>query len=406
MKFSKETVYFKTYNTPIIGNFTNGVVIGLDSIGESLINRIYNGEEILENNLSPDELILFNELKSSSFFSDSNQRNIDSAYLHITSHCNLKCKGCYSLEDERNKKVDLSFEEICSILKNLKIAGMKNLVLSGGEVFLRKDIKEILSFAKNNLKIENILAITNGTLDLNTYKSCQGLIDVLAVSIDGYNENISFIRDEGIMKGVLNVAVELKEYFNLQFIATLHRKNLSFIDEYLKLSNKLQIPITFSLFTVNKENLESKDFILHDEDYIYLANLVEKNNDIYIEDSPLSGELGCRNSCGAGKELLSIASNGDVFPCHMFHDEKFKMGNALKDNILDILYKNLEVNGTISNMSVDLINSCSKCDNKYLCGGGCRFRAYAYENDIYGKDPACIGYLTQYKKIFKELENI
>ena len=185
MKFSKETVYFKTYNTPIIGNFTNGVVIGLDSIGESLINRIYNGEEILENNLSPDELILFNELKSSSFFSDSNQRNIDSAYLHITSHCNLKCKGCYSLEDERNKKVDLSFEEICSILKNLKIAGMKNLVLSGGEVFLRKDIKEILSFAKNNLKIENILAITNGTLDLNTYKSCQGLIDVLAVSIDG-----------------------------------------------------------------------------------------------------------------------------------------------------------------------------------------------------------------------------
>lgn len=351
MNFSKETVYFTTHDTPIIGNLRSGIVIGLDSIGESLIKRIYSGEEVSESDLSQDELTLLNELKISGFFQDENERNIHSAYLHVTSHCNLKCKGCYSLEDERNKKVDLSFEEICIILENLKMAGIKNLVLSGGEVFSRKDIRDILSFAKNDLKIENILVITNGTHNLNTYKSCYGLIDVLSIYIDGYNENMSFIRDEGIMENVLKAAVELKEYFNIQFIATLHKKNINYIDKYLNLSNELEIPITFSLFTVNLDDPDSKEFILNYVDYIYLSSLIEENNNFYIDDSPLSGELGCRNSCGAGKELVSISSNGDIYPCHMFQHEQFKMGNALKDNILDVLYESLDLDGTIVHYS-------------------------------------------------------
>lgn len=405
MKFSKDTIYFTAHNIPILGNLSNGTIIGLDSMGEDFVQKILKDEFFFNDMLSKNELALFNELKNEGFFYESNIICIDSAYIHLTSHCNLKCKGCYSLEKERNTKIDLSFEQICIILKNLKKSGIKTLVLSGGEPFLRKDIKKILYFAKNTLKIENIIAITNGTIDLNIYKSCSGLIDVLALSIDGYHENISFIRDKKLMPKILNIADKLRNYFNIQFISTLHRKNIKFIDKYIDLSNKLQIPLNFSLFTVPINNVESKDFILQKEDFKYLASLIEKNRNICIEDSPLSGNLGCRNSCGAGKNLVSISANGDIYPCHMFHHEKFKMGNALNDDILDSVYKNLKSSGTVSSVSVDFIKSCSNCENKYLCGGGCRFRSYAYENNIYGQDPACIGYLAEYKHIFNKLLN-
>ena len=75
-------------------------------------------------------------------------------------------------------------------------------------------------------------------------------------------------------------------------------------------------------------------------------------------------------SCGAGKSICSIAPNGDVYPCQSLHYPEFNMGNILKVSIE-------ELNRKIGLITVDQISVCSRCNVKFICGGGCPATGYS-----------------------------
>ena len=105
--------------------------------------------------------------------------------------------------------------------------------------------------------------------------------------------------------------------------------------------------------------------------------------------------------CGLGCKMVSIAANGEVYPCHMLHKDTMKMGDIKTDSLKNIL-KNKE--SIWSHMTVDNVKGCSSCDYKYMCGGGCRGRSYLYDNVIDNKDPFCMLtklYLEQRTKVFE-----
>lgn len=64
----------------------------------------------------------------------------------LTNRCNLNCLHC--LRDTRTDN-ELSIDEIKDILVQVRQENCLNLILTGGELFLRLDIFEILRFAKN-----------------------------------------------------------------------------------------------------------------------------------------------------------------------------------------------------------------------------------------------------------------
>ncbi|OGX15741.1 MAG: hypothetical protein A2166_03180 [Omnitrophica WOR_2 bacterium RBG_13_41_10] len=92
------------------------------------------------------------------------------AMFEITYKCNLKCRHCYvvptAINEHRESRIEhrneLNAKEIFYILDQLTEAGCLNLGFTGGEPFLRKDIFDILRYAKN--KGFNIIVLTNGTL--------------------------------------------------------------------------------------------------------------------------------------------------------------------------------------------------------------------------------------------------
>ncbi len=118
------------------------------------------------------------------------------AMFELTYRCNLRCRYCYvtdpsdlpqMITDKRmqmitprqarghlsasqehsqmtdnNGRKELSSKEVFAILDQLASAGCLNLGFSGGEPFLRKDIFDILRYAKH--KGFNIIILTNGTL--------------------------------------------------------------------------------------------------------------------------------------------------------------------------------------------------------------------------------------------------
>ena len=55
------------------------------------------------------------------------------------------------------------------------------------------------------------------------------------ISIDGYDDKTSFIRDKGIMKRVLDTVERLKGKIPIKLIVTLHKKNVPFMKKNMKI---------------------------------------------------------------------------------------------------------------------------------------------------------------------------
>lgn len=97
------------------------------------------------------------------------------ATFEITERCNLKCVHCYINQPAGSRPArqrELNLDEIRSILDQMADVGTLNLLLTGGEILLRKDFKDIYLHAKRKGMLVSLF--TNGTL------LTKGLADLLA----------------------------------------------------------------------------------------------------------------------------------------------------------------------------------------------------------------------------------
>lgn len=403
-KLNNSSKLFSFDHIHLLGNLHSGALIRLNEEGLSMINKIKEDSSIDYTKLSELEEQFINVLTKYKFISENKIQNysckLNTAYFHITDRCNLKCRGCYSYIENRNSKSDVSLQNAKIIIDNLKRNGINNLIISGGEPFLHKDIIEILEYAKVKAGIKNISCITNGTADIDKYISASKFVNDISFSIDGYNSESCCIRDKHIFNIIDNKIDKLKDSTSISLIFTVHRKNIDKHQNFKYYARKKGVNYNFSILTVNIDNIDGlEDLYFREEDYDKLVSII---TDYEINDSSLKQQLSCRQSCGAGKSTVSILSNGSIMPCHMFFDKRFCLGNALYDEINDVLNHTYNV---FKNLSVDNIEECSNCKYKYLCGGGCRFRAYAYTNSIFGKDVLCASYNKNLNNILTALEN-
>ena len=87
--------------------------------------------------------------------------DVEKLYLEVTRMCNLECEHCL-----RGNREDLymSDETIINTLKNIKKIG--TLLITGGEPLLAlRQIRTIIQMIKdNNIKVDEIILITNSTI--------------------------------------------------------------------------------------------------------------------------------------------------------------------------------------------------------------------------------------------------
>lgn len=86
--------------------------------------------------------------------------------------------------------------------------------------------------------------------------------------------------------------------------------------------------------------------------------------------------------CNAGGNLLAVAAEGDVYPCHRFvGDEAFKMGNVADPNLRESR-RYREIRQAFVGATVDNREGCQDCWARYLCGGCCARHSHAQHGDI------------------------
>ena len=374
----------------ILANAENKAVIGLDSSEYETWKKIGQHKTSYRGEISErlfDALIELDFISKKKYDPERNDEiKLISAYLHVTNKCNLHCLGCYSYDEKRNCAKDLDIEQLKCAALRLKEAGLKSLVISGGEPFLRKDLPELLEYCRE-IEIAEVFVITNGTLDID-YSKFKGLVDEITVSVDGYSETCpSFIRDEGIFKKIVNSVKKIKQLeIPVSILPTLHKKNCKNVTEYMELARQLEVPLNFSILSVC-DTAEFHDFLLEDADLQVLAEALMETG-VQIQDVSAECNLEAGLSCGAGKTIVSIDTDGNIYPCHMLHYSELKLGNIV-ENPLRKEYLQKDVLQKIREANVDHIEECSFCEHRYFCSAGCRARSYFKNKDFLHKDSYC-----------------
>ena len=124
-----------------------------------------------------------------------------------TSACNLRCKGCWAAE--YGHELQLSLEEMRSIVSQGKELGTHFYMLTGGEPLIRK--KDIVQLAPENPEC-TFLIYTNATLVDKQFcadiKRCGNI--TLALSIEGDRMSNDFRRGEGSYERTIEAMELLK----------------------------------------------------------------------------------------------------------------------------------------------------------------------------------------------------
>lgn len=311
--------------------------------------------------------------------------------LEITTKCNLNCLHCYNRE---NKNIDMNYDDVIKYINFANENHIHTLTLSGGEACLHPEFDKICAYLKENRnKLNNITKITlqtNGYIRNMNLKDLQGF-DYIHLSFDVDENGARDISSEKTIELAKELQkVNIKPYF----FATVHKKNINYIDKIVEIANEQGIPIAFN-FCIDTG--KDKEFLLSKEEKIFAIKKLlkyEKQGKINKLKHPYVNsfkkmclsegeEFKIKGGCTAGIASCAILANGDVIPCPFV---RVKAGN-IHEKLLEGIWMESELFKQIRNRKK--YEGCGNCKYLAYCGG-CRRSALQGTNKINGFDVNCI----------------
>lgn len=109
---------------------------------------------------------------------------LTTVYYAITDGCNLRCPYCYA-SSEKALPGELTTAESLDLVDQIADMGVQQLIFTGGEPMLRKDLFHIVRHARERGLAVNM--ITNGTVIRRpeTAREIAELFNLVTVSVDG-----------------------------------------------------------------------------------------------------------------------------------------------------------------------------------------------------------------------------
>ncbi|GAB6134737.1 radical SAM protein [Thermococcus prieurii] len=309
-------------------------------------------------------------------------------YIKLTNRCNLRCIYCYNSGEDKKWKplnTELNTKEWIKVIDEIHENDGREIVFTGGEPLLRKDIFTIAEYAKN-LGLELAL-ITNGVLLRgNIVDSVANYFKHVTISVDSHIEEInSKTRGKGTLSEILRgikmcisngIEVSLNIVITKYNIKTLSETIQFFEDIGVKRHNINLIPM-LPLGRAKDHmdvSVSIREIIRKISIDSFKRKTIPNMKSFYFE------KIKRRISCGALRTEALIDANGDVYPCRMLEYPNFRLGNIMQTKLSQILHSH-KATEFVQKIEVTSLSSCSSCIFRYVCGGGCRGNAFA----MYGK---------------------
>ncbi|HTA42898.1 MAG TPA: radical SAM protein [Bryobacteraceae bacterium] len=308
----------------------------------------------------------------SSLMESLNRRALDAGiplgvHIDLTWRCNERCIHCYL---DHEDSAELTLDELCHLLDSLAEAGVFFLTLSGGEIFLRKDLEQIVAHARAcsfDIKLKtNALLIgpeqaawilrhgvhqvqvsiyshrpevhdgitkVRGSLD----RSIAAIARLRALGVRVVIACVLMKQNTGDFEGVKQLAADLGAEFTLDPTITPH------LNDYGSLL-ELNIP---------REDLVS---LFHNQ-------ALTGSTDICLPPAPVDDDILDGTPCSAGHTSCYISPHGDVWPCVQF---PLASGNVRESSFLDIWTGSVQLREVRGIRARDL-TTCSGCGHVGTC---------------------------------------
>jgi len=310
--------------------------------------------------------------------------HLKSAYVEITSKCNLFCEHCYNNSLNSNTE-EISLETLERIYIDFAEHAISNISLSGGEPFLHTGISRVLEFSQQYAVDTQF--VTNGVV-LDKYMSIIQNNPYLnfQVSIDGVGESHNKIRGAQIFDKVDRNIELLKQCGKyIIFKSTINKMNMGEYERIVRYAVSKRIPkLSFSLLNLQGRAAGNERITLTPEEEkkaVEVIGQLSTNSKGIIEITPpkISNSV-CPFINNENADISPrIDSSGHVFLCSMFVNPMYSLGNANRDNISSIT-KNTRTKNILDFLNAFFkINECEDCYMHSMCSKGCPAQ---YLNDL------------------------
>lgn len=315
--------------------------------------------------------------------------------IEIEPRCNFNCAFCFNkisfARADRNLK-ELSADYLKKVISHISEIGIKIIRFTGGEPLLRKDIFELIKYAKDK-GLETRLNTNGSLINQNNVKKLKGIIDNVLIPIESYDD-----KKEAKMTGYpLSLkkkirAIQLLKDVGIPIVrigTVANKENILSFDKLAEFVFKIPIdewelyrPISVS----PKENLDPKLINVLADKIIDLRKKI--NKPVFIANAlPFcaiknSNKLNSVSKGGLfddGHTRLVIDPRGFVKP-HYFIDEN--IGNPL--NVLGAWQSSFEKK--MRSLKY-LPEQCQSCNFVLKCRGGSRYAAKMINTGYYSLDP-------------------
>lgn len=287
------------------------------------------------------------------------------AIIAITLNCNARCVMC---DIWKNKMVnELPPESYLKLYPELR-----DINVTGGEPFLRRDFPEIIANIKKACPRARLVVNTNGFLWRKIKEDMEKVITIdpkiaVRLSIDGMNEAHNAIRriPDGFGLIMKSLAV-LREVGvkDLGISFTLLEQNMDELPRVQKLADKEGLQFSLTVATgssiyfgkdkgkLRPANTEKRTRVMEDATRFHYRHHDPKElaRGWFVKRMINYLATGKRALlCDAGSGFFYMDSFGNVYTCHL---KPWIMGNVLKTPLEQILSKNVHV---------DRVAACHDC---------------------------------------------
>jgi len=292
-----------------------------------------------------------------------------SVQLDLTYRCNERCVHCYLDHDDHG---EMTTAEIKHLLDEMAEAGVFVLSLSGGEIFLRKDLLEILEYARFQRQF-CVKLKTNAIMIREREAARLREIGVESIQISIYSHRHEVHDGITLVPGSLQRSITAAKFLKSQglrviFANVLMVQNAHDYQGVRALAEELGIESTLDP-TVTPMMDGNRSVLSLGADQATLRGV--------FRDQGLVGDVdefcaipapGDENSlaalpCSAGHTTCYVSPYGDVFPCVQF---PLPTGNVRNQKFLDIWRHSDKMNEVRAIRLKDL-TTCTSCTHVTSC---------------------------------------
>jgi len=247
--------------------------------------------------------------------------------------CNSQCKTCSAWRMSPMARKDLATEQVYDLLSHAYQFGMRGYYLFGGEPLSRRDIGQIVEYAKHRGFVTAIN--TNGSLLPQKATGLAEHLDFAFVSLDCPNEYHDYIRGrrgsfQEVLKGVRLLLETGRTKVTL--VTTISKLNLHQTEAMADFAEQLGVGLSYNVveptwtagYHCRAASLVEDYGLNESEIRFFYAKLLELKHQGYplMESEWVLRDYAIQKPwvCHFPKIFVYVSPDGFIFPCtHTFH---------------------------------------------------------------------------------------